>query len=335
MATQSLTLGRAWDDTFMDWTDELLLGRKYKKPTRPSGGASSGWSGATVKQRVPPEYPGKRSNADVRARLAGVARASKQVMVKITPGKNKTMRNVRDHLVYISREGEEVLRDQDGNEIHDVDAVKDLGWGWQHTGPVMPEEASVRQAFNIMFSMPEGTDERALYAAVRATADVEYAGHQWVMVQHFDEPQVHCHVCVKAEGMDGVRLNPRKADLQRWRERFAYELRERSIEAEATRRAPRLHRERLDKPWAVTRLQERGLPTNPEPASDTASVKAKKWKDTEQRAASLYGHIIDALNRSDEAADKILAKELADSVVGTRARRVNRDNRPERDLERT
>lgn len=342
MATQDLRVGRAWDDDFRGWTEELQLGRKQKKPKSGSKGGSlagavgtaSGWTGAKVARREPADYPGKGSKGDVRGRLAGVARGSRQVMVKITPGKNKTMRSVRDHLVYISREGEETVRDQDGNEINGAEAIKELGWGWQHTGPKMPEEAEAKLAFNIMFSMPEGTDEHALYAAVRATAEVEFAGHQWVMVQHFDEPQVHCHVCVKAEGMDGVRLNPRKADLQRWRERFAHELRERGIEAEATRRASRMHQKRINKPWAATRLEERGSPTNPAPAR-AEKVRVEKWKTTERQAASSYDRIIDALHRSDDAQDRVLAKELEKSAVGSKAQRINdRGASPERELER-
>lgn len=335
MATQSLTLGRAWDDTFRGWTDELQLGRKFMKPRRASAGASSGWTGAAVAERVPAHYAGHGSRADVRGRLLGIARGSRQVMVKVTPGKNKTMRSVRDHLAYISRDGEETLRDQDGNEVQGAEAVAAFGWGWQHTGPKMPEEGAVKLAFNIMFSMPEGTDDKALYAAVRATAEVEFAGHQWAMVQHFDEPQVHCHVCVKAEGMDGVRLNPRKADLQRWRERFAHELRERGIEAEATRRASRLHQQRLNKPWQVTRLEERGLPTNPLSGAPVAA-RVKKWQNTESQAASSYDRIIGALHRSDDATDRILAKELESSLVGAKAQRLaQRDIGPKQDLERT
>ena len=40
-------------------------------------------------------------------------------------------------------------------------------------------------------------------------------------------------------GRDGERLNPRKADLQAWREGFARALRDRAIEAEATPRRTR------------------------------------------------------------------------------------------------
>jgi len=58
--------------------------------------------------------------------------------------------------------------------------------------------------------------------------------------------------------MDGQRLNPRKIDLQRWRERFVHELRELGVEAEETRRAARMHQQRINKPWPVTRIEERG-----------------------------------------------------------------------------
>lgn len=334
MATETLRVGRAWDDQFEGWAAELQLGRKLKKPAKGASKPST-WTGKQVATRDPKDYPGKGSKADVRARLQAIARGGRQVMVKITPGKNHTMRSVRKHLQYIGQDGEGVVYDQDGHGYRGPDEVDDLVWKWQHSGPKMPEQSDVRLAFNIVFSMPEGTDERALYAAVKATAEIEFAGHQWAMGQHFDEPQVHCHVSVKAESMDGVRLNPRKADLQRWRERFAHELRERGVEAEATRRASRMHQQRINKPWAVTRLEERGEQTHPAPPQPNA-VRVEKWQDLETRAASTYDRIIDALQRSDDAVDRVLARELANSTVGQQARgTVHRDGRTKRDLERT
>lgn len=44
----------------------------------------------------------------------------------------------------------------------------------------------------------------------------------------------HVHLAVKVVDPDGVRLNPRKTDLQHWRETFAEKLREQSIDANAT-----------------------------------------------------------------------------------------------------
>lgn len=334
MATQALKTGSAWDDTFREWTDELQLGRKLQKPARSASKAST-WTGKAVAVRTPGDYPGKGSKADVRARLFAVATRACQVMVKITPGKNHTMRAVRKHLQYIGQDGEGMVYDQNGREYLGKEAVDELAWAWQHVGPKVPEETDTRLAFNIVFSMPEGTDERAVFAAVKATAEAEFTGHQWALGQHFDQPHVHCHLSVKAEGMDGVRLNPRKADLQRWRERFAHELRERGVEAEATRRASRIQQQRLNKPWPVTRLEDRGLATNTAPAQGNVE-RVRKWNSTAQQTASSYQRIIDALQRSSDAADQILAKELTQSLVGEMARKTARpENRTRPDLERT
>ena len=334
MATETLKVGRAWDDMFSEWTNDLQLGKKLVKPKRAPAGKSV-WTGATKPVTQTAEYKGKGGKSDVRARLLAVAKGGRQVMVKITPGKNGTMAAVRKHLQYIGQDGEQQVQDQDGNTSKGWAAVDDLAWAWQHTGPLMPAQAEHRLAFNIMFSMPEGTDERAVYAAVRATAEIEFAGHQWVIGQHFDQPQVHCHVCVKAEGLDGTRLNPRKADLNRWRERFAHELRERGVEAEATKRATRLHQKLVKKPWAVTRLEERGAGTQ-NITNPTTEKRIRKWQDTEKLAASSYTRIIAALHQSDDAADRILAKELEKSLVGAQARKTTeQSNKPKRDLERT
>lgn len=334
MATETLKVGRAWDDMFSEWTNDLQLGKKLVKPKRAPAGKSV-WTGATKPVTQTAEYQGKGGKSDVRARLLAVAKGGRQVMVKITPGKNGTMAAVRKHLQYIGQDGEQQVQDQDGNTSKGWAAVDDLAWAWQHTGPLMPAQAEHRLAFNIMFSMPEGTDERAVYAAVRATAEIEFAGHQWVIGQHFDQPQVHCHVCVKAEGLDGTRLNPRKADLNRWRERFAHELRERGVEAEATKRATRLHQKLVKKPWAVTRLEERGAGTQ-NITNPTTEKRIRKWQDTEKLAASSYTRIIAALHQSDDAADRILAKELEKSLVGAQARKTTeQSNKPKRDLERT
>lgn len=333
MATEALKLGRAWDDTFQEWTNDLQLGKKISKPKRASKGKSV-WSGAEKQVSQPAEYKGKGSKSDVRGRLLAVARGGRQVMVKITPGKNGTMAAVRKHLQYIGQDGEQTVQDQDGNTSKGIAAVDDLAWAWEHTGPVMPAQSEYRLAFNIMFSMPEGTDEKALHAAVRATAEIEFAGHQWVMGQHFDEPQVHCHICVKAEGLDGTRLNPRKVDLNRWRERFAHELRVRGVEAEATKRATRLHQKLANKPWAITRLEERGA-TIRNANNPSQETRIQKWKDTEKKAANSYIRIIAALHQSDDAADRILAKELEKSSVAMQARKTTDQlNKPKRDLER-
>src|SRR6478609_1146352 len=91
-----------------------------------------------------------------------------------------------------------------------------------------------------MLSMPRGTaDGLTVLRAAREFAGEELAGHKYVMVLHDHQANPHVHISVRAESRHGNRLNPRKADLQRWRETFAEKLRGWGIEAEATRQATR------------------------------------------------------------------------------------------------
>src|SRR6476660_2360652 len=61
----------------------------------------------------------------------------------------------------------------------------------------------------------------------------------------------HVHLSVRAESRHGRRLNPRKADLQRWRETFAEKLRGWGIDAEATRQATRGENRNYASPWRI------------------------------------------------------------------------------------
>ena len=66
----------------------------------------------------------------------------------------------------------------------------------------------------------------------------------------------HVHLTVKAESKHGKRLNPRKADLRRWREVFAEQLRERGIDAEATRQVARGRDPNREELWQVKAREE-------------------------------------------------------------------------------
>ena len=62
-----------------------------------------------------------------------------------------------------------------------------------------------------------------------------------MLALHTDTPRPHVHLTVQAEGLDRTRFNPRPVQLSRFRERFAQELRERGVAAEATPRRARGH----------------------------------------------------------------------------------------------
>src|SRR3546814_13358376 len=88
--------------------------------------------------------------------------------------------------------------------------------------------------------MPEGTDPDKVLGAVRGLAHAELSdNHDYVLALHTDTPRPHVHLTVQAEGLDRNRFNPRPVQLNRFRERFARELRARGVAAEATPRRAR------------------------------------------------------------------------------------------------
>jgi hypothetical protein len=177
-------------------------------------------------------------------------------MVKITGG-GCGASHIQAHLSYVSRNGKVALEDQDGNTVDGIGEVRAIVDAWRIAGPGMLEESKLREAFNIMLSMPPGTDRAVVRAAARQFALDEFGGRfDYVFASHEDEAHPHVHLTVRARGYENRRLNPRKADLQRWREGFAHELRERGIDANATSRRTRGVKQRAI-PQAVVHIGRR------------------------------------------------------------------------------
>lgn len=180
--------------------------------------------------------------ARMREQLARTLGRTPEVMIKIT---NKAsgaqgIGAVRRHLRYISRNGQVELEDQNGDRIAGAEAVRDLVQTWQFGGWGIPETSARREVFNILLSMPPGTNRQAVRDAARDFAAVEFGdGRAYVFAAHEDEAHPHVHLSVQVRGPDGRRLNPRKQDLRRWRERFAEQLRANGVEANATPRRAR------------------------------------------------------------------------------------------------
>ncbi|CAG4896823.1 relaxase/mobilization nuclease domain-containing protein [Paraburkholderia saeva] len=198
--------------------------------------------------------------ARMRAQIARTLRRTPEVMVKITnkAASAQGMGAVRRHLRYISRNGRVELEDQDCDRIAGVDALRELTQAWQLGGWGIPETSTRREVFNILLSMPPGTDRQAVRNAVRDFAALEFGdGRAYVFAAHDDEAHPHVHLSVQVRGPDGRRLNPRHQDLQRWRERFAEQLREHGVEANATPRRARGATQRYPKP-AVVHMIARG-----------------------------------------------------------------------------
>lgn len=168
-----------------------------------------------------------------------------EVMVKIS-GSSKDVGRIKSHVDYISRNGNVDVIDQDGNVIKGHSEVRDLKKQWESVG-IPNENGRFREAFHIVLSMPPNTDPDRMYNAVKNFANEEFSNHKFVMAQHLDEKHPHVHICVMARDIEGKRLNPRKNDLQSWREGFAVKLKEQGIDAKATKRIQRLRYKQPEK----------------------------------------------------------------------------------------
>jgi hypothetical protein len=240
----------------------------------------------------------------IRARLhAIVVRGAPQVMVKVT-GSGRGMATIVAHFRYISQHGRLPIEDDRGVVHEGKEGVHDLVEQWRHAGARIDERSERREAFNIMLSMPAGTPESALQDAARAFARVELRNHRHVMALHTHEANPHVHLAVRAEGKDGRRLNPRKADLRRWREVFE-KLRERGIEAEASSQITRGGNRRTERLWhrkARDEGRDRGSREG-----EQAPVKLTRSR---RDAAQAWCEIAKALASSPDAEDRKLAQSI-------------------------
>jgi len=192
------------------------------------------------------------------ARMGSSGRGAKEVLVKISGG-GRDADGVQAHFEYIDRHGKLDIETDHGEVLTGKTAATELINDWVLDYGAVPgaphsrtkvdsdgKRRQPRQAFNIVLSMPAGTPPQKVLQAVKKFAREEFAHqHRYAMALHAEEKDKHgahphVHLVVKAEHeYDGTRLNPRKADLQRWRERFAEYLTELGVAATATRREDR------------------------------------------------------------------------------------------------
>lgn len=218
---------------------------------------------------------------DLKSAANRVSRGATEVMVKVT-GFGKGAGHVKAHLDYITRNGEVDMENERGEVFKGKEEVKALFKDWEQSFSDSKRHKSQRDTMHLVLSMPETIDHLSVQNAVREFAKTTFGkNHEYVFALHTDEPHPHCHVTVKCLGFDGKRLNPRKADLQQWREDFADKLRDQGVDAEAT---PRHSRGVVKKAEPnVIRHIERGDKTH-EPR--VPRVKAAKIKEAAQELAA-------------------------------------------------
>jgi hypothetical protein len=242
------------------------------------------------------------SPAQMRDHIRRMVRGTPAVVVKIT-GTPTGMRGIRSHLRYITERGEP-LHDEQGREYLTPDDVRTFGDHFRYAGSPIPLDGSRREAFHLALDIPVG-DAQAVQAAAVELAQREFDGHRWAWAFHSHQGHPHVHLIVRVEGRRGKRLDPRKADLHRWREVFAQALRARGVEADATHRMVR-GEVRDAEPIYVARARAAGTLKHEHPLHERVTVKAASMERTLQE----WGHIHATLAASPLASDRALAAEV-------------------------
>lgn len=178
------------------------------------------------------------------AAVGGVVKRSPEVMVKVS-GSAKGRKHLREHLSYITRNGKlmaEVGNTEAGAEtslLQGADDVRELATEWYARGGA-DRRRDARETINLVLSMPEGTDREALAKAASEFARARFGGQfDYVLVHHTDTNHPHAHLTIRTRNDRGQHLDPKKADLQTWREDFARRLRQHGVDAAATPRRAR------------------------------------------------------------------------------------------------
>jgi hypothetical protein len=248
-------------------------------------------------------------------------------MVKVT-GRTRDGGHLRAHLDYISRNGRLELEGPEGGLTSGRLDVADLADEWASLAMAdSRRRANTPISHSVVLSMPAGTNEIALRDAARAFAAHVFAGrHDYVFTLHTDTPRPHVHLSIGSRGHTGERLNPKKSDLEHWRQVFAQALRDRGVDAEAT---PRRARGITRKPerGPVRRMRERfesgqGAPARIRRSAYQEAAKAAFQGDTaprvwevrsverQARIRGLYLAQAQLLRRSTDADDQALGAKV-------------------------
>jgi type IV secretory pathway VirD2 relaxase len=283
-------------------------------------------------RRVRPREVLGGAGGETRARLSRIVRKPPEVMVKVT-GRTRGEGHLAAHLNYITRRGELGAEDRDGALMVGRGDVGELAKDWEAMADLdRRRTARTPTSLSIVLSMPASTDPSALRDAARAFAGRMFGEtHDYVFVLHTDVGHPHVHLTVRALGDQGQRLNPKKADLEAWRQVFAEALRDRGIEAEATPRRARGVTRKAEK-TPVRKLRERlaaadgGMPRvtaqayrAAAPTALGAVTETPPWEAAitrrQARIRALYLGQARLLAASAEPQDRALARAVARFVA--------------------
>lgn len=208
---------------------EFSIGRRQKQRRRTN-------AGLLVPRKTPRPHRPNRAR-----QLRQTVRHAPEVVIKITDkaASARTQASIKLKIDYISRNGKVPLVDQDGQVHSGRKEVDEAFYEFAYAGHQIPIKSNRRETYNVVLSVKEGDAEKVKDAAAEFAKEAFGEKRQYLMALHTDTDNPHVHIVVKSADEDGERLNPRKAQLQQWREIFAEKLLDRDIDANATPRMAR------------------------------------------------------------------------------------------------
>jgi hypothetical protein len=289
-----------------------------KLPKAGRQAAAGGSAGART--ALPP------SAEQIRQKLRSTVSRSPEVMVKITGG-GKGMMHIGKHLEYISRNGALPLENEHGETYQGMAELEEAKDDFRFMFEPLPAVSHRKEAYNLALSMPKGTDLPGLKNAAREFAAENFPDHQYFFALHEPGSDVredpsdnpHVHIVVKMASKQGVRLNLRKADLQRLRESFAQQLVQNGIRANATKRQARGQNMRTRKA-PILHLEQQQADKGRAPRNTFASgpqLLTPRSQATQSQVWVNYENLARALLQSPEPADRELAGGIVQFIQST------------------
>lgn len=293
------------DGLLVNWGDDLFYPPVH--PTKTPTSKPLGWANIIM-----PDKP-----AAIRAQITRTTQKTPEVMVKITSKMvaGKGMVAIANHLDYISRNGKVQLEDHEGRLLNSRADVKDIKNDWAQD---ISEVTKRRETINVIFSMAKGTPAAEVKEAVSDYLKQEFGGkHEYVFALHTDTDNPHVHVCIKMASIKkrSKRLNPRKNDLQRWREGFAQSLRKVGITANAT---PRKTRGVTQQPLHQYQLHQSARQQRP-----VFRKCAKPNLEVHSKEIRAWANIANVLAKSEDRTDRELAKDVIAFMASQPIQQVN------------
>lgn len=196
-----------------------------------------------------------------------------QAVLKIS-SYGKGIQKIKNHVSYISRHGTLTLEDQYGNLYEGKQDQQAIIDAWSIDFGTRTES---RDTMHMVLSSPPGSDPESIKKAGREFLTEQFGekGHEFIFVTHTDTNHPHVHAVVKMKSTLGLKLNPRKADLRAYRERFAEICRSKGIQVEAS---PRCERglSGASKKSSIVYMKKRGV----KPRVETALIQKVKQEQS-------------------------------------------------------